>query len=156
MPAIDLGNAADSLNLRPAFHLFNGHVDCQQQAIRLTNLRGVKISKLVLLHNNLAVVDGTILAFNNCTDAVVSQCTFIGDHDALADESGIVLNNAHSVQITKNLFSSMSPTVGGSCIVVQSNSDVVRITDNLFGGIISGVSRRYDDAGRDTYYRGNN
>ncbi len=134
MPAVDLSSNPAG---KSRFHLFNGHVDLIQNGIRLNNLNGVKISKLLILHNGLAERNGTMVAFNNCFDGIVSQCSFVGGtHDTvfnvpLTDEIGISLNNADSVQIVGNYFTHLLTPVG-SCISVQSNSSVVRIIDNLF------------------------
>jgi hypothetical protein len=159
MPAVDL-NSFDPANLKPAFHLINGHVNSLQDGIRLTNLRGIKISKVLFLHDDsMYAASGNDLAFNNCTDAVISQSSFLGVGSNIADETGILLNNAHSVQITGNYFTHMLPAnLSDSCIAVQSNSNVVRITNNLFErtGGLGGVRHCYDDAGPDTYYWGNN
>jgi hypothetical protein len=156
MPAVDLNTVASS-DLNPAFHLLNGHVELIENGIRATNIRGLKLSKLYLIHNvaHPFVQPGSIIALNNCTDAIVSQCSFLGMGDFVVDE-GILLNNAHSVRIAGNFFSQF----GGSCIGIMSNSTVVRIIDNLFGGVFgTGVNIRYDDQNpdpNDPYFRGNN
>lgn len=160
MPAVDL-NTFDSVNRKPAFHLYNGHVDAIENGIRLTNIKGAKLSNLLLLHNSAAAIAGSIVALNNCTDAIISHCTFFGVNPAnqepdVASETGILLNNAHQVRIAGNFFSNMLPTTSGSCISVQANSNLVRITDNLFGDLGGGIRQRYIDAATDTYYRGNN
>lgn len=162
-PAVDL-NSFDAANLKPTFHLVNGHVDLIQNGIRLTNLRDIKITKVLIIHNGGAERNGTMVIFNNCFDATVSHCSFIGGtHDIvfnvpLTYESGILLNNADSVQIAGNYFTHMI-TASGSAIVVQSTSSVVRITNNIFGTLFGGVISRYDDQNpdpNDPYFRGNN
>ncbi len=150
MPAIDL-NSNSSTFLTPAFHLVNGHVNCIEDGVRVTNLTQIKISNVNFAHASAAAVNGTILTFNNCVDVVVSECSFYGVDSNVAQENGISLDNAHSVRIAGNSFSHMLPQ-NGNCIVVLSNSNVVRITDNLF----SSVRNRYLDQGPDTYYWGNN
>jgi hypothetical protein len=161
-PAVDL-NSFDPANLKPTFHLVNGHVDIIQNGIRATNLRDVKITKVLLLHNGGAERNGSMVIFNNCFDATVSQCTFIGGvYDTvfgipLTDQTGILLNNADSVQITGNFFTEMT-TATGSAITTLSTSSVVRITNNLFGGLFGGVNSKYDDQNpdpNDPYLRGN-
>ncbi len=107
-----------------------------------------------------------MVILNNCFDAVVSQCSFIGGTGdgrfggfvPLTYESGILLNNADSVQIAGNYFTHMV-TPAGSAIVVQSNSSVVRITNNVFGTLFGGVLSHYDDQNpdpNDPYFRGDN
>jgi hypothetical protein len=163
-PAVDL-NSSDTVNLKPAFHLVNGHVDFLEHGLRLTNLRGVKISKLLLIHTSghEQALSGTDLALNNCNDAVISQCTFIGVGYDVDDEIGIRVNNAHFVQILGNYFTHMLPlnpqgNPQDACINVQSNSSVVRIINNVFEitGGMGGVNIPYYDAAPGTYYRGNN
>jgi hypothetical protein len=164
-PSVDL-NSSDAVNLKSTFHLVNGHVDALQNGLRLTNLRGVKISKVLIVHSsgNSCASSGTDLALNNVTDGVISQCTFVGVGNDIHDEIGIRLNNAHFVQVTGNYFTHMLPlnpsgNPQNACINVQSNSSVVRIVNNLFespGFGIGGVNIPYYDAGPGTYYRGNN
>ncbi|HEV2842506.1 MAG TPA: glycosyl hydrolase family 28-related protein [Chthoniobacterales bacterium] len=164
VPAVDL-NSFDSVNRKPTFHLVNGHVDLIQNGIRLTNLRGIRISKVLLLHNGGAERNGSMVIFNNCFDAMVSQCTFLGGtHDAvfnvpLTDETGILLDNADSVQVTGNWFAHMT-TPTGAAIAIQPTSSVVRITNNIFTTMFGGgVNHRYDDQNpdpNDPYFRGDN
>jgi hypothetical protein len=151
MPAVDL-SSFDSANRKPAFHLVNGHVDCMEQAIGLTNLSAVKITKVTFAHASTAAVPATIVGVNNCVDVVVSECTFFGVGENVSDETGISLDNSHFVRIARNYFAHMLPGQDGNCIAVQANSDVVRITDNLFNDVRSA----YYDKGPDTYYWGNN
>jgi hypothetical protein len=170
-PVVDLSSSAPDLG--SGFQLVNGHVELFEHGIRLTNLRGAKISKLFLLHHMscgpiLPCVDdgftmsGNILALSNCTDAVVSQCGFVGMDGGifhrLTDENGIFLDNSHSVQIVGNYFTRMLPYESGSCIAVDEKSDVVRIVNNVFEltAGLGGVRDAYDDKSGDTYYRGNN
>jgi hypothetical protein len=165
-PAVDL-NSSDAANLKAAFHLVNGHVHFLQHGIRLTNLRGVKLSKLLLLRHpsedcgpgGCIGAAGNDVAFNNCVDGVVSQTTFIGASGSIDDEAGIILNNAHFMRLEGNYFTHMlAENPGASCIVILSNSSVVRVVNNLFEitGGLGGVKNRYHDEAPDTYYRGNN
>lgn len=156
VPMVDLAVNAPGGVQKPTFHLVNGHVQGEGGGVRLTNLTGVKISKVLFLHNTLNAVPGSMVEFNNCTDAVVSQCTFHGRGNGFANENGILLNNADFVRIAENNFTAISP-LQGSGIVVQANSEAVRITNNLFGNFIGDdVNRAYDDQAPGTYYRGNN
>jgi hypothetical protein len=158
MPVVDL-NSFDTVNPKPAFHLVNGHVHTFQHGIRLTNLRGVKLTKLLILHHSDPAFGspGNDIAFNNCSDGVVSQCSFIGAESI--QQTGILLNNAHLMRLEGNYFIRM---INGSsnCIAIQSNSNLVRIVNNLFETQPppgwSGISNRYSDAAPDTYYWGNN
>ena len=163
LPAIDL-YSPDDANVKSTFHVVNGHVNALQNGIRATNLRGVKISKVFFIHSsgNIYASGGDVVAFNNCTDVVFSQCSFEGVGSDISAENGINLSNAHSVRIDGNYFRHMLPRDSGSCIAIQynsqSNSSEIRITDNLFqsSGTGDGVRQRYDDAAPDTYYWGNN
>ena len=163
-PAVDL-NSSDAANLKPAFHLVNGHVHFLQHGIRLTNLRGAKLSKLFLLRHptpdcgpgGCIGSSGNDVAFNNCIDGVVSQCTFIGG-EYIENEAGILLNNAHLMRLEGNYFTRM-PKASSTSIVIWSNSDGVRIVNNLFETSRpgwGGITNKYSDAAPDTYYRGNN
>jgi hypothetical protein len=155
MPAVDLNSIA---SLKPqSFHLYNGHVQQLENGIRATNVTGLKLRKLYLIHNidiNF-VQPGSIIALNNCTDAIVSQCSFLGTGSVTPD-LGIVLNNAHSVRIAGNFFAQFR----SACIGIMSDSDVVHITDNLFGSPNYGTAPiHYDDQNpdpNDPYFRGNN
>ena len=158
MPAIDLASSdsnglLESANRKPTFHLVNGHVDIIQNGIQLTHLRDIKITKVDLAHNGGAEKDGSMVIFNNCFDATVSQCTFYGGSPVrLSDECAIRLNDAHYVQISGHYFTNMLTSTG--CIVTQSSSNIVRITNNLF----IGVTNKYDDQNldpNDPYLRGN-
>jgi polygalacturonase len=151
MPAVDL-SSFDSSNQKSAFHLVNGHVDCMEEAVRLTNLRGAKITKVTFAHASTAAVPATIVEVNNCVDVVVSECTFFGVGGNVSDENGILLDNSHFVRIARNYFDHMLPGSNGNCIVVFGTDDAVRITDNVFNSVRS----PYYDKGPDTYYWGNN
>jgi hypothetical protein len=159
MPAVDLLSTGPTN--RPGFNLVNGHVESLQHGVKLTNLSAARISKVFFLHHSSddRGRSGTILTVQNCTDAVVSQCTFIGVGANIADATGIVLDNADSVQITGNSFSHMLPANSKDvCIVIMANSNVVRIVNNLFGGLFGGVHEKYDDQNpdpNDPYLRGN-
>jgi hypothetical protein len=162
-PSVDL-NSSDSTNLGSTFHLVNGHVNSLQNGPRLTNLRGVKMSKISILHSsgNTCASSGTDLALNNVSDAVISQCTFYGVGNDITDEIGIRVDNSHSVQIAGNYFTHMEPSnstnAQNACINVQPNSSVVRIVNTLFEitGGLGGVNIPYYNAAPDTYFRGNN
>jgi hypothetical protein len=162
MPAVDLNSSAP--NLGSAFHLVNGSVTDLQHGMRLTNLRDVRISKVWVIHSsgNPFASSGTDLALNNCTDAVISDDTFLGvdnePNQHYPDETCILLSNSHSVQIIGNYFTHVLPANTGICIDVQSTSNRVRIVNNVFGGgspEYGGVKQAYNDAGSDTYYWGN-
>lgn len=170
LPVVNL--TSSDPNLGSGFQLVNGHVELFEHGIRLTNLRGVKISKLFLLHHMSCglplpchddgfTMNGNILALYNCTDAVVSQCGFAGMdgglYNRLTDENGILLTASQSVQISGNYFTRMLPFTSGSCIATDEKSGVVRIVDNVFEitGGLGGVRDAYDDHAS-AYYRGNN
>ena len=157
-PAVDLNvNASDGLR-KPVFHLVNGHVDIIQGGVRLTNIAQTKISHVNFMHGSAAAVAGTQLEFNNCGDAIVSECTFLGAGTTVTEENGIFLTNSHAVRIAGNNFSHMTPTQNGSCIAIVSPSDLVRVTDNLFDPE-SVTSRYFDNVApplTPTYYFGNN
>ena len=169
MPAVDL-NSTGPAGRKPTFHLTNGHVDLIQNGIQLSNLSGIKITKVLFLHNGGAEVDGTMVILNNCFDATISQCSFIGgiadrrwDWDvALLHETGILLNDADSVQIVGNYFTHMGvneKTLSAIAIAVQPTSSVVRIVNNLFevnGYGYDGVRTCFDDPGAVAYHRDNN
>jgi Pectate lyase superfamily protein len=170
-PAVDL-NSSDSTNLGSTFHLVNGHVSGLQQVLRMTNLRGVKLSKLSIAHANgrsrgpdkdgtphpetECGSSGNDVALNNVADAVISQCTFIGAGGAISDEIGIRLENSHYVQIAGNSFTAITPsnTANGqnACINVQSG-DVIRVINNIFGDVSHPY---YNVVPGNTYCRGNN
>lgn len=162
IPVVDLTVNAPGGAQKPTFHLINGHVQGLSAGVRFTNLTGVKMSKVMFAHNSYpAVGPGTIVEVKNCTDVVVSQCSFVGtglfDH-FVSPENGILLDNAHSVRIAGNDFDLMNASPpnhsggSGSCIVVQPNSSIVRIVNNLFGT----VRQKYDDPGKIAYKWGNN
>jgi hypothetical protein len=161
VPVVDLAVTAPGGIQKSTFQLVNGHIQGLGDGIRLTNLTGVKISKVLFLHNAAPISGCSMVEFNNTTDAVVSECSFLGAYfgGGLANENGIILNNAHSVRIAENSFSDFNAATG-SCIMVQSNSDAVRVTNNLFSDFslgVGGVPRPYDNqAGGNTYFRGNN
>ena len=125
MPVIDLNSidAANPANPKPGFQLVNGHIHTWQHGIRLTNLRAVKLSKIYILHQPTPQFgfSGNDVAFNNCSDGVVSQCTFIGVESNIPDETGIRLNNAHFMRLEGNYFTRMFPAnVNASCIAIES------------------------------------
>lgn len=156
MPVVDL-NSFDTVNPKPGFHLVNGHVHTFQHGIRLTNLRAVKLTKLLILHHPTTDFgsSGNDIAFNNCSDGIVSQSTFIGG-EYIDNEAGILLNNAHFMRLEGNYFIRM-PKASSTCIVIWSNSNAVRVVNNLFEfSLWSGIANRYSDAAPDTYYWGNN
>jgi len=158
MPVVDL-NSFDTVNPKPGFHLVNGHIHTFQHGIRLTNLRAVKLTKLLILHHPTTDFGspGNDIAFNNCSDGVVSQCSFIAG-EYIDNEAGILLNNAHFMRLEGNYFIRM-PKASSTCIVIWSNSNAVRVVNNLFEFTVpgwSGITNRYSDAAPDTYYRGNN
>jgi hypothetical protein len=129
-PAVDL-NSSDSTNLGSTFHLVNGHVAGLQNVLRMTNLRGVKLSKLSIVHVTGRAgptptpspenpsptpgpqyecgASGNDVALNNVADAVISQCTFIGVGPDIPDEIGIRVDNSQRVQILGNYFTHFFP-----------------------------------------------
>jgi hypothetical protein len=156
LPVVDLTVNAPGGAQKPTFHLVNGHIQGLSAGVRFTNLTGVKMSKVMFAHNT-AAGPGSIVEVNNCTDVVVSQCSFVGNglNYPLFPENGILLTNANSVRIAGNDFNLMNaPATGGTggCIVVQPNCSVVRIVNNLFGT----VGQKYDDPGMIAYKWGNN
>jgi polygalacturonase len=160
LPVVDLTVNAPGGAQKPTFHLVNGHVQGLSAGVRFTNLTGVKMSKVMFAHNAAAGA-GSIVGVNNCTDVVISQCSFEGngDNGFLSPENGILLDNANSVRIAGNDFDrmNMSAKTGqsggtGSCIVVQPNCSTVRIVNNLFGPVL----QKYDDSGMIAYKWGNN
>lgn len=159
-PVVDLSATAPAGVQKSTFQLVNGHIQGLGDGIRLTNLNGVKISKVLFLHNAAPISGCSMVEFNGCTDAVVSNCSFLGAYfgGGLANENGIILNNSQSVRIAENSFSDFNAATG-SCIVVGWTSNAVRITNNLFSSFslgVGGVAQPYEDAALDTYYRGNN
>jgi hypothetical protein len=102
------------------------------------------------------------VALTNVTDAVISQCSFIGAGGAISDELGIRLENVHLVQIAGNSFSNIYPynTANGqnACINVQPTSpasDGVRVINNLFEPSSVHYPYYIPDPSS-TYKRGNN
>lgn len=151
-PVMDLKSTQSSPS--PAFHLLNGHIDLIGDGVRMTNLSGVKISKVDFAHINPPVTtSGTHLHFYGCLGIQVTDCSFTGNSGSLKlpDENGVFLTNSRIARISGNTFGGLQPT-NGSCIVVYSGSSGVRITDNLFNN----VRQRYYDAAPDTYFWGNN
>jgi hypothetical protein len=154
-PAVSLSAYAGELGSAGSlFHLVNGQVDSIGDGITMTNLILAKISNVYFRHTGTEAADGTMLAINNVSDAIVSECTFYGVDNTVSGENGIFLTDSQSVRIAGNNFSHMQPWNNGSCIVVYGSSSVVRITDNLF----SSFRQQYNDQAplHDTYYLGNN
>jgi hypothetical protein len=156
-PAVDLNSSDPNLG---GFHLVNGHVAALQAGLRLTNLRGVKISKVSINHfsGNACASSGTDLALSNVRDAVISQCSFIGVDESVPDSTGIRVENSHVVQILGNNFFQLRPGNAFSnpqdaAINVQATSDSVRVVNNLFDSVSVPY---YNAAGANTYFRGNN
>jgi polygalacturonase len=156
VPVVDFNTTTQT----PArtFHLFNGHMQGFATGLRARNISDLKISKVHFAHNAAPPDTGTgnAVELDNCTDATVSKCSFLGDAGGLTSENGIVLNNSRSVRIAENYFSAIAPTESGCGIVIDSNSAAVRIVNNVFGDLLGAVLRPYCDAGQNTYYRGNN
>ncbi|HKP03589.1 MAG TPA: glycosyl hydrolase family 28-related protein [Chthoniobacterales bacterium] len=157
VPVIDLSSSAP--NLGSAFHLVNGHVGALQNGIRLTNLRGAKVSKILFIHVSGAYADpccddngqpegchprpacntlpytssGDDLALNSSTDAVISANSFVGVGTDETDENCILLNNSHSVQISENYFTHVLPVNPvDACIKILFSSNLVRVINNVF------------------------
>lgn len=163
VPAVDL--SSNLPNLGSAFHLLNGHVGLLQNGVRLTNLRDARISKLFVLHpgGNSSARSGEHVTLNNCTDAVISDSTFVGleaitGYTNYTDDTCIRLNNSHSVQVIGNYFTRVRPSGNGIGIAIQSDSNLVRVVNNVFETDSAGygrVKQPYSDAAPDTYYWGN-
>jgi hypothetical protein len=120
---------------------------------------------LFVLHpgGNSSARSGEHVTLNNCTDAVISDSTFVGleaitGYTNYTDDTCIRLNNSHSVQVIGNYFTRVRPSGNGIGIAIQSDSNVVRIVNNVFETDSAGygrVNQPYSDAAADTYYRGN-
>ena len=158
VPVVDLNATTSTGGRRPTFHLFNGHIQGYTAGLRARNISDFKMSKVHFGHNAAAPDTGigNTLELDNCTDAIISKCSFLGDAGGLTSENGIVLNNSDNVRIAENYFSAIAPTESGCAIVVDSNCDLVRIINNVFGDFLGVVLRPYCDTSQNTYYRGNN
>jgi hypothetical protein len=160
MPAVNLSSSIS--NLGSAFHLVNGHVSPMEHGIQLTSLRDVRISKVHIVHSsgNQFAKSGNDITLTNCTDAVISDGSFVGvdGGDNYPNEICINLINSDAVQVIGNYFTHVLPQGTGICIAADSNSDTLRIINNVFekDGVGYGSVKQAYSVPPGTYKHGNN
>jgi Pectate lyase superfamily protein len=162
VPVVDLNSS--NANMGSSFHLVNGHVGAMQNGMRLTNLRGAKVSQVHFIHvsGTQFASTGDDLALYSCNDVVISDNSFVGVDSSsyYPSETGIYVYNSGAVQIEGNYITHyFAQHTNDAFIKIASNSLLVRIVNNVFAGgapEYGGVNRAYDDAAPNTYYWGNN